>query len=350
MPLKLISPRKGKSPNWSIRGTYLGVYVDRSAKTDRRKLAATQLADLQRQIESGEFPEKPSAPGAPTFVTAAVAYLKSRDLSRFAAYKIGLLIRHFGDTLAADIDQGAIDGAALALYPAGTPVMRNAYVYTPVSAILHHGNIDIAVKRPKGGLGRTVTDYMTHDDARAIIEAADEFDQEFALLLRFLLYTGCRVGEALKLRPEDVRLAEARAWVRTSKNGKPRTLRLKGALVEILSLHRPHSAVKFFRFKQGGNFAHLLTRAKLAALGVPCPRRRPTGWYPPANRLAFVNFHTFRHTWATWMRQYGGADLQGLVATGNWSSVRVAQRYAHVVARDEWDRVEELPAIDRKTA
>ena len=34
------------------------------------------------------------------------------------------------------------------------------------------------------------------------------------------------------------------------------------------------------------------------------------------HRLSWVNFHTFRHTWATWMRRYGGADVQGLVATG----------------------------------
>jgi integrase len=63
----------------------------------------------------------------------------------------------------------------------------------------------------------------------------------------------------------------------------------------------------------------------------------------PPNRLEFCNYHTFRHTWATWMRQYGGADVQGLVATGNWSDLRTASRYAHVTARSEWDRVEALP-------
>ena len=60
-----------------------------------------------------------------------------------------------------------------------------------------------------------------------------------------------------------------------------------------------------------------------------------------------MNFHTFRHTWATWMRRYGGADVQGLVATGNWRDARSAERYAHVVARDEWNRVESLPSDAR---
>jgi hypothetical protein len=44
------------------------------------------------------------------------------------------------------------------------------------------------------------------------------------------------------------------------------------------------------------------------------------------------------------MRRYGGADLQSLVATGNWRDLRSAARYAHAVARDEWKRVDQLPA------
>jgi hypothetical protein len=43
---------------------------------------------------------------------------------------------------------------------------------------------------------------------------------------------------------------------------------------------------------------------------------------------------------ATWMRRYGGADVQGLTETGNWRDPRSAARYSHVVAREEWDRVE----------
>ena len=39
MPLKLVAPRKGKSPNWTVRGTYLGQYVNRSARTGKRALA-----------------------------------------------------------------------------------------------------------------------------------------------------------------------------------------------------------------------------------------------------------------------------------------------------------------------
>lgn len=280
-------------------------------------------------------------------MTAAVAYLKARPQSRPKARNIGRLIQRFGETPLTDFDQAMIDAAAIEMYPSVSPASRNAYVYMPVSAILRASGIEIRIKRPKGALGNVVTDYLIPEDATAIIDAAEKIDAEFALLLRFLLYTGCRVGEALALRPEDVQIAERKAWVRHSKNGRPRMLRLRDDLCASLSVHKPKLTNKFFRFHAGGRMGHLLTMSKLAALGLPCPRRRKVGWRQPPNRFEFVNFHTFRHTWATWMRQYAGADLQGLVATGNWSSVRMAQRYAHVVARDEWERVEGLPAFKR---
>lgn len=346
MPLKLIPPRKGKSPNWSIRGTYLKVYVDRSAGTDRRSVAAGVMRDLERRIERGEFPEKPVDPGAPTFLSAALAYLKARPpRTREKARRIGYLIRHFGETPLAEIDQATIDKAAIDMYPDKSAVTRNAYVYMPTSAILHLAGSLAPVRRPKGFKGRTVTDYLSTNDAFAIIKAADRIDAEFGLMLRVLLYTGARVGEVLAMRPEDVNPAERWAYVRHSKNGKPRTLRLREDLAAALEQHTPApGSGRFFRFRQGGGFSYKLIRCKLAVLGIACPTRRPVGWHEPPNRLRFANFHTFRHTWATWMRRYGGADVKGLVATGNWSSERAASRYQHVEAREEWNRVEMLPS------
>lgn len=351
MPLKLVPPREGKSPNFSIRGTYLGVYVDRSTGTHRRAVAAGELRKLEGRIERGEFPEKPPRPDAPTFLTAAVAYLKARPQSRQLARHIGRLIRHFGELPIDQVDQAAIDAAALALYPHVTAGSRNVYVYSPASAILHHAGADIVVHRPKGFQGRTITAHLNPEDAFAIIAAAETIDREFALLLRFLLYTGARVGEALALRCDDVSTDDRRAFLRTSKNKLPRTLRLRADLAGDLDLHIGERTGRVFSFRYGGHLHHLLARSKLAALGLACPRRRPIGWAAPDNRFDWVNFHSWRHTWATWMRRYGGLDIQGLVATGNWSDARTAARYAHVEAREEWDRVERLPGPDdRKTA
>jgi integrase len=183
-------------------------------------------------------------------------------------------------------------------------------------------------------------------DAFAIIAAADAIDVEFGLYLRLLLYTGIRKSEGLSILPSDTQPDERAAWLRDSKNDDPRMLKLRDDIVGPLRIHlKDHKGDRLFKFKDGGHFKHLLTRAKLAVCGLPCPKRRPTGWKPPEYRLAFVGFHTFRHTWATWMRRYGGADVQGLAATKNWRDPRSAARYAHVVSRDEWDRVDNLPSV-----
>lgn len=344
MPLTLREPRKGKTPNYEIRGTYLRVRVEQSSGTDRRRLALQELRKLERAIEAGEFP--PQGPVArtdePTFLSAALAYMEAGGSRRYVAG----LIKHFGETALGEIDQAAIDAAASALHPNVTAGTRNCYVYTPVSAILHHAGVDIAVRRPKGAKGNVKTDFMWPDDAFAIIRAADKIDAEFGLYLRMLIYTGIRKGEGLGLLSENIQVAERAAWIRDSKNEDPRMLRLRDDLLGPLEAHlATGERSRLFRFHDGGHFKHLLLRAKLAACGLPCPKRRPTGWRPPKYRLAFVTFHTFRHTWSTWMRRYGGVDLQGLVATGNWRDPRSAARYAHVVAREEWDRVEMLPGV-----
>jgi hypothetical protein len=103
---------------------------------------------------------------------------------------------------------------------------------------------------------------------------------------------------------------------------------------------KPEGAV--FAFRYGGQLKVLLKRATCLACGVAAPKRNEPA---PPHRLRWVNFHTFCHTWATWMRRYGGADIKDLVATGRWRDERSAHRYTHVVAREAWDRVERLPAM-----
>lgn len=351
MPLKLVPPRPGKSPNFTIRGAYLGIKVDKSCGTPKRSVAGKVLQRLERAIEAGEYPESaaPRNNAEPTFLTAAVGYLEAGRSQRY----VGRLIKHFGETALKDMNQDLIDEAAIALCPGTTPANRNRQVYIPTSAILRHAKVMIKIDRPKGARGRTIVDALNPDDAFAIIRCAASFDLEFSVLLTFLLYTGCRLGEALALEWDRVRLTEARAWVRTSKNGDPREVQLRADLtVAMTKLADGRTSGRVFRFHQGGHLKHQLLRAKLGALGMSCPVRRPTDpkkkWRPPPYRLSWANFHSFCHTWATWMRRYGGADVQGLVETKRWRDPKSAARYTHVVARDEWNRVERLPALGGK--
>lgn len=345
MPLKLHPPRPGKSPNWTIRGNYMRVAVDRSSGTSRRSAAQRELARLESAIERGEYPPRPQVKQEDTFLGAAVHYLKTGGAKR----GIKALIQYFGETPLSDIDQAAIDHAAVALYPNVAAITRNGYVYTPISAVLHRAGIAITVKRPKGYKGNARTLFLLPPDAFAIIRAADTIDAEMGILLRFLLYTGCRIGEALALKWERVSLEDRLAYIETSKNGDPRTVKLRQELCDLLKpCHK--SAGKVFRFRQGGHRNFLFLNAKVTACGLAAIPRPKRGQHMvvPQYRYSWVTFHTFCHTWATWMRRYGGADTLGLVATGRWRDERSARRYTHTAASEEWDRTDLLPGIDKE--
>jgi hypothetical protein len=53
MPLKLVPPRQGKSPNWTIRGTYLKHHIDHTTGTPDKKLAA-KILELSRALRELE--------------------------------------------------------------------------------------------------------------------------------------------------------------------------------------------------------------------------------------------------------------------------------------------------------
>jgi hypothetical protein len=145
VPIKLCPPRRGKSPNWTIRGSYLGVRVNQTTGTADGKLARKILTRVKDEVERGVF----SRPGAPIFAAAALKYIDAGGDERF----ILKLVDYFGGMPLARIDQAVIDEAALVLYPRATPATRNRQVYSPMSAILKAVGVTDRLKRPKGGRG-----------------------------------------------------------------------------------------------------------------------------------------------------------------------------------------------------
>ena len=53
MPLSIVPPKPGRTPNYHIRGTYLGIAVNRSAGTPDRRLATKFKKRIEQEIESG---------------------------------------------------------------------------------------------------------------------------------------------------------------------------------------------------------------------------------------------------------------------------------------------------------
>lgn len=323
MPLTLKPPRQGKTPYWSVRGTYLGVYVDRSTGfTQGEKAKANKLLrKWKEEIERGEF----SRPGDPTFLSAAVAYMQGGGERRY----LEPLINHFGEKLLQRIDQAAIDGAAAKLYPDASPATRNRHVYTPITAVLHHAGIQMAVKRPKGADGEKRTTWLWPEDAFRLFRAAGEIDEEFRIFLMVLCYCGPRLSEALyEMVCDGVRIGESFAYIGHTKNGEPLAVHLPPEVVAALANHPrglERRGERVFRFGKNGRLYNLMRKTKESA------------------GLGWVSFHVLRHTYGTWMRRYAGLDTRGLVGTGRWADEDSVRRYTHVVASEESRRADMLP-------
>ncbi|MGC1780089.1 MAG: tyrosine-type recombinase/integrase [Xanthobacteraceae bacterium] len=364
MPLKLRPPRPGKTPNYEIRGTYLGVTVERSAGTADKKIAQRQLREIMRAVERGEYDKKVIATSTqPTFLSAAVAYLKAGGEGKY----LGPIIEMKGadalrDCLLTDIDQIKINNAASALYPSATPQTQNRQFYTPVSAVLKHVGVEGRIKRPKGWRGSRARSWLEPEPAFALIEAASALDREFGLLCITLLYTGMRISEALRAKLRHLNLDQATLYLPETKNGEARTVYLPPIVVNALQAMAPRSArpnkatakdalargepgrnqidagipflkrspdMKLFRFYQGGRLRKRLADAMESAdLSFP-PRQR--------------GFHLFCHTYGTWMVRFGKLDNFGLTRTGRWKDPRSAEVYVHTAVNAEAQLASLLP-------
>lgn len=320
MPLKLVDPRPGRSPNYTIRGTYLRVYVDTSTGTSERKTALKALEKIKRDIERGAY----APAGTPTFASAALAYMNAGGDRRF----LKPLLLHFGETPLDEVAQQAIDMAAAALYPNGTAATRNRQVYTPVSAILRHAGAPLDLRRPKGAQGQQRLSWLAPEAAGALLDAAAECDPEFGAFLTFLLYTGCRLSEGLNLLAADVDLQRATAFVRETKNGAPRMVHLPPIAIAALANLNVGHAEYVFRFGKNGRL-YTWFKEVCAKAGVPLGPRD--------------GFHMLRHTYGAWMRRHAGLDTSGLVATGAWKSRNAAALYEHADVTEEARKADLLP-------
>jgi integrase len=353
MALKLYPP-DAKHPTWRVRGTYYHVNVDRSTGSHTQRDAQKILARWKAEIERRTF----ATPTDPTFAAAAVSYAEATGNNR----SLERLVDHFGNAVLKNLTQADIDAAAAKLLPDVSPATRNREVYTPISAIMRHAGIPTvmgadggryALRRPDGANGNRRLVWLKVEEADALISAARarvasleqqveltprqfqgaarksvDAARRFTALCLFLLYTGARLQEALRVRPQDVELSRAFAFCGRTKNGDPRAVHLPPVLHEELSNLKWGDDRIFGIAGKCGRLYKWLDEIATAA-GVTIPDG--------------VAFHIFRHTYGAWMRRYAGLDTTALVATGAWRSATSARIYEHVETADEARKADLLP-------
>lgn len=329
MPLKLV--RRPKSPNWIIRGTIRGIRIEESTGTSERRIAeeirAKREAELLAQSVYGRR-------ATATFAEAALSYLENGGSKRF----LQPVIKHFGTTPLAQIDQDAIDRGARKLFPNATAATRNRQFYTPASAVLHHaarrGWCSLPViERPEAPPERVR--WLTIEEADRLIEASSE---HLRPLLIFLFYTGARAGEALWLDWRDVDLSRAHVAFPKTKNGEARGVPLHPRVVAELA-NLKHRKGEVFRRPDGEPYERPKKNDDTSA-----GSRIATAFAGACRRAGVTDFHPHdcRHTWATW-HYAANRDLGALQRLGGWKSVRMVMRYAHVNVAELSHTINALP-------
>jgi len=313
------------SENWYLRGTVRGIPCDESTGTSNRRSA--EIIRVRRETELLDR----SILGAKhtmSFAEAARNYMNSDGEDRF----LPPLIKHFGFWVIAEIDQPALDQAAKVIYPKATNETRSRQVYTPVVAILRHAGIALVVHRPnqkKPGAPRPNRDYALPEYYNQLINEISDLPHLRRLVL-FMTYSGRRVGECVRLNWDaDIDLPNRLAYMGKTKNGEDITIPILSPFFEELAnVEDKHGPVFGYTDPKSPNRT---LKRRCQKLGIP---------YLSCHKLG-------RHTFATWMRRYGGLDRSALKEAGGWKSTASVEHYMHVMPDELPDARAKLPQVGK---
>jgi len=180
---------------------------------------------------------------------------------------------------------------------------------------------------PRGDLTRAypeLPDYLTPDDAHAIIEAAAPRPRD-RLLFNLLWNTGMRISEALSftlnmVRDNDIRII--------GKGGKVRVIPVKSQVVTELYAYAMKNHLDYYYpfFNITRSQAHRLLNKYAKAAGITRP----------------VHCHLFRHGFAVnFLRQTGNiVYLQDLLGHNSIETTRIYVRAALPDVREALEKVE----------
>lgn len=183
----------------------------------------------------------------------------------------------------------------------------------------------IDVKFPK--LEQPVPDAFTQEQLRQVISALETYYQEnkkyisgredyyMIHIVRFAVYTGCRLGEILNLKWADINREMRTIYIRNTKTRETGLLPVHDALADLLDL-----------IPKVGEYVHTRDGARL-------DERRVSKRFKFACRLAGVpeglHFHSLRHTAGYWMAN-SGMSVEMIRNILRHKSITMTQRYIRV--------------------
>ena len=330
---------KLRGNKWQVTGTVNGHRVRESTGTADRSKAEQIRAEIEYEYltgvrRQGETRKKSSR----SFREATRLYQQSRNTgsSRTTDYTAGKLVSYFGQ-----MDVDAIDVFAIERYINEVHVAKgnsNATIRRElgqIQAILNFAatmglRSQIKLKKPPEDPNRTRT--ISEEEEKIIWP---RISQELSLLATFILNTGARPSEALRLKWEDVNFDKNQVTL-YSKKGRNRTWSARNIPLNYDALQCIRCAKSLPRDSE-----HVFTRNG---------KQWPSHWeldkqwkHTVKNELGIkdLNPYDLRHTFATRLARTGApvkviADLLG------HSDLRMVMRYMNTDSSDMRNAVDAL--------
>jgi integrase len=304
----------GSFPDWSVVG----------AREEARR--------LKRDIDVGGDPlaEIEAERGAPT-VAALIERFLAEHVSRKRPHTQydyrGIVERHIAPALGrlkvAEVSYSDIDGLHRKITQAGHRTQANRVVAVASKMFSLAIRWKMRSDNPAKGIERNAehkrTRYLTTIEIERLMAALDRLeDQQAADIFRLCLLTGCRSGEAMKARWDDIQLA-AGIWNKpgsTTKQACVHIIPLNAAAKQLLARLRQKTNSPWV-FPADSASGHRITAQK--TWRAVCA----------AAKISGVRIHDIRHSFAS-LAVNRGASLPLIGSLLGHSSPVTTARYAHL--------------------
>jgi integrase len=178
------------------------------------------------------------------------------------------------------------------------------------------------VELPK--VNNAVVRSLTSQQMKSLLGALCEIEENDSVIdanfIRFLLFTGCRAGEAMKLQWKDIDFVSKQLHLRDPKGGIDQWIPLNDTAIGMLTKHRqeiPRENPLVFPSK--------VTGKQRNEFRWPWKKAKNIAELPEEFRL-----HDLRHTFASWLASSGKVDIYTLQTLLTHKNVSTTQRYAHL--------------------
>jgi len=165
--------------------------------------------------------------------------------------------------------------------------------------------------------------WLEREEAALLMKELAKRSGEVHDMAMLALYAGLRFGEIAKLTWDNVDLFKGEMKLRQTKNGKDRTAYMTPAIQQMFARRDPGDFGKLvFPARGTDNKPHYMishiyydTVKKLFNEGI-------------TDKKQWVNFHTLRHSFASWLVK-DGTDIYQVQELLGHGDIKMTERYAH---------------------